>query len=111
MSHRHRIVGEQFIDSPAQGKIRQVYCDTGKLDWSTLGGPFDVAFIDGCHAYEYVKSDTEGVLQVMRPGALVLWHDYAEMESVSQAVDEFRGRFDDLYAVQGTRIAIGRVKS
>ena len=40
-----------------------------------------------------------------------MWHDYAEMESVSLAVDEFRGVFEDLVAIQGTRLATGRVKA
>ena len=104
-----RGVGRQFQGHPASARIRQVLGDSAKLDWSSLGGPFDLAFIDGCHAYEYVKNDTEGVLSVMRPGGLVLWHDYAEMDSVSRAVDSFRPRFERLCAVEGTRIAVGLV--
>lgn len=106
-----RTVGQQYLEHPARSRVKQVFGDTAKLDFSTLGGPFDLAFIDGCHAYDYVKSDTEKVLKVMRQGGLVLWHDYAEMDSVSRAVDEFRSRFDDLVAIAGTRIAVGRVKS
>ncbi len=106
-----QIVGEQYLERPEKERITQVFGDSGKLDWSTLGGPFDMAFIDGCHAYEYVKSDTENALSVLRPGGLVMWHDYAEMEDVSRAVDEFRNRFDNICALQGTRLAIGFVKS
>ena len=105
-----RVVGEQFKGHPVESKIRQVLCNSAKLDWWSLGGPFDLAFIDGCHAYDYVKSDTENVISVMRPGGVVLWHDYAQTKSVSLAVDEFRDRFDDLCAVQGTRLAIGFAK-
>lgn len=106
-----QIVGEQFLERPEKSRIKQVFGDSGKLNWSELGGPFDMAFIDGCHAYEYVKSDTENALSVVKPGGLIMWHDYAEMEDVSRAVDEFKGRFDHLCALQGTRIAIGFVKS
>ncbi|MCA9321410.1 MAG: class I SAM-dependent methyltransferase [Planctomycetes bacterium] len=105
-----RIVGEQFQGRPEATRITQVFGDSAKLDWSKLDGPFDMAFIDGCHAYEYVKKDTENALSVLKPGALVMWHDYAEMESVSRAVDEFRDRVDGICALQGTRIAMGYKK-
>ena len=105
-----RRVGEQFLERPEKERITQVFGDSGKLDWTELDGPFDIAFIDGCHAYEYVRSDTENALKVVRPGGLIMWHDYAEMEDVSRAVDEFRGRLDNMCALQGTRIALGFVK-
>jgi predicted O-methyltransferase YrrM len=104
-------VGIQFRDRPEAKRIRQVLGDSAKLDFGTLGGPFDLAFIDGCHAYNYVKSDTEKVLEVMRPGGLVLWHDYSMIESVARAVDEYRGRVDRLVAIEGTRIALGYVRA
>jgi predicted O-methyltransferase YrrM len=109
LTDRNR-VGEQFRDDPLRQRIRQVFGDSAVLEFSTLGGPFDFAFIDGCHAYAYVKSDTEKVMRVMRPGGIVVWHDYAMMESVSRAVDEFRGAFASLCAVQLTRLAVGVMK-
>lgn len=103
-------VGEQFLEDPLKARIQQVYGDSAKVDFDALGGPFDFAFIDGCHDYEYVKSDTENVLGVMRKGGIVMWHDYAFMESVSEAVDEFRWRVDELCAIQGSRLAMGVVR-
>ena len=106
-----RIVGEQFKGHPLESRIQQVFGDSAKLDFSTLGGPFDFAFIDGCHDYNYVVKDTENITKVMRPGGCVMWHDYAEMGSVSRAVDEFRGRFNRLCAIEGTRLAVGFTKA
>lgn len=103
-------VGRQFRGHEAAKKIEQVLGDSATLDFSALDGPFDFAFIDGCHDYNYVKSDTDNVLRVMRKGGLVMWHDYAEMESVSAAVDEYRHRFDRMCAIEGTRIAMGFVR-
>lgn len=105
-----QIVGEQFKGHALERKITQVFGDSAKIDFSNLGGPFDFAFIDGCHDYAYVKSDTENVLKVMKKGGIVMWHDYAMMEPVSRAVDEYRGRFDNLCAIDGTRIALGWVR-
>jgi predicted O-methyltransferase YrrM len=104
------VLGEQFKGRQCPATIRQVLGDSAKLDFAALGKGFDLAFIDGCHAYNYVKSDTENVLSVMRPGGIILWHDYAMMESVSRAVDEFRDRFASLCAIEGTRIAVGVVR-
>lgn len=103
-------VGIQFQEHTSKDKIRQVFGDSARLDFESLGGPFDFAFIDGCHDYNYVKSDTDNILKVMRKGGLVMWHDYAEMESVSLAVDEYKHRFDRLCAIEGTRIAMGFVR-
>jgi predicted O-methyltransferase YrrM len=105
------IVGAQFRNHPAGKKIHQIFCDTGTLDFRSLGGSFDLAFIDGCHAYEYVVSDTRKVLEVMAPGGIVIWHDYAMMASVSRAVDEMQdtGVFNDIFAIEGTRLAVGVV--
>lgn len=108
VSGRH-VVGREFRDRPESCRIRQVLGDSAKLDWTTLGGPFDLAFIDGCHAYDYVKSDTANVLSVMRPGGVVMWHDYTSIGDVARAVDEFQHRFTNLVAVQGTRLAVATV--
>lgn len=106
-----RRVGEQFRDRPhARAKIKQVFGDSARLDFAALGGPYDFAFIDGCHAYNYVKSDTQNVMRIMRPGGIIIWHDYAMMESVSRAVDEFDGSFGALYALELTRLAVGVLK-
>jgi predicted O-methyltransferase YrrM len=106
-----RVVGEQFKGHALEGKITQVFGDSAKLDFTALGGKFDFAFIDGCHDYAYVKSDTDNVLKVMRPGGIIMWHDYAMMESVSRAVDEYRGRIDRLTAIEESRIALGWVRA
>jgi len=36
----------------------------------------DLNFIDGSHAYSYVKNDTEKALRMLKNGGLILWHDY-----------------------------------
>ena len=105
-----RVVGEQFKGHPLERNIQQVFGDSAKIDFRKLGGPFDFAFIDGCHDYAYVKSDTDNVLQVMRSGGVIMWHDYAMMEPVSRAVDEYRDRINDLCAIEGTRLAVGWVR-
>lgn len=103
-------LGLQYHESPERSKIHQIYGDTAALDWKKLGGPFDVAFIDGCHFYDYVKNDTEKVLSLMRSVGVIIWHDYGMMSDVSRFVDEFsQERELKVVAIRGTRLAIARL--
>lgn len=106
-------VGVQYRGHPLEGRIKQIYGDSANLDFSALGGPFDLAFVDGCHAYEYVVSDTNNVIPIVRPGGLIVWHDYCNHEGVARAVDSFRDdpRFESLVAIEESRLAIGRLVS
>jgi predicted O-methyltransferase YrrM len=90
-------------------RIRQVYADSGKMDWSALGGPFELIFIDGCHSEEYVRSDTDNALRQLTAGGVIVWHDYGMIPAVSRVVDELAGRRADirLRVAQGTRLAVG----
>ena len=99
-------VGRQFRGSECEHKIRQVFGDSACLRWDQLGGPFDLIFIDGCHEYEYVRSDTQGAMRHISPRGLILWHDYGNFEGVSRAVDEV-GTEMNVRAIQGTRLATG----
>lgn len=101
-----RTVGSQVLKTEYAAKIRQVYGDSAKIDWSALGGPFDLIFIDGCHAYSYVKADTDNALRQIRPGGLIIWHDYGMLDDVSRAVDE-RANELSIVPIAGTRLAVG----
>jgi hypothetical protein len=92
------------------GKVRQVYSDSAAVDFEALGGPFDLAFIDGCHFYEYVKKDTENCFRHMEPGGAIIWHDYGMIRDVSVAVDEWANQSGiPVAVVAGTRLAIARM--
>ena len=94
--------------SKGHPRIRQVHGDSGELDWSTLGGPFDVIFIDGCHSEPYVRADTQNALKQLAPGGVILWHDYGLIPDVSRVVDEVARQNKSLktFAIEGTRLAL-----
>lgn len=102
-------IGRQFEGTTYAEKIRQVFSDSADLDWNQLPGPFDLVFIDGCHDFVYVQKDTANALQSLRPGGLIVWHDYGMYEDVSRAVDEASQRMT-VRAVRGTRLAVGFVE-
>ena len=99
------ITGIQFRDSPLRDRITQLFDDSARFDWDRFA-PFDLIFIDGCHTYDYVRSDTLNALRVLRPGGTLVWHDYGMLEDVSRAVDETAGQIS-VRALQGTRLAVG----
>ncbi|MBP7462122.1 MAG: class I SAM-dependent methyltransferase [Candidatus Delongbacteria bacterium] len=68
----------QFVysGSSIESKITQIYCDSKDFDETSYRGRCDLIFIDGSHAYSYVKNDTEKAMRMIRPGGLIIWHDY-----------------------------------
>jgi predicted O-methyltransferase YrrM len=102
-------LGRQFKDHPLTSRIRQVFGDSARLDWTILGPPFDLVFIDGCHHYPYVKSDTENARAHLRSGGAIAWHDYGMVADVSRLVDEVARTAEELsvYAIEATRLAVG----
>jgi predicted O-methyltransferase YrrM len=99
-------VGIQYRDTRYANRIRQVLGDSAGVDWSQLNPPFDLIFIDGCHYSEYVRVDTRNAFANLRPGGVVLWHDYGDIKDVSRVVDEVAQGIT-AYAIRGTRIAVG----
>ncbi len=55
--------------------------------------PCDVAFIDGDHSAVAVIHDTELATALVRPGGLIIWHDYHDRRTV-----DVRDVLDDMYA-------------
>ncbi|HUF12205.1 MAG TPA: class I SAM-dependent methyltransferase [Longimicrobiales bacterium] len=99
-----------FEGRPAGAKVTRLYGDSASFDFSPWHGAVDLFFVDGAHSYDYVRSDTEKALMCMRPGGVVVWHDYGriEQDGVTRWLHEFaRGR--DVRAVPNGSIAYWRV--
>jgi hypothetical protein len=65
-----------YSETPVEYKVTQLFGDSKRLDDTPFAKQFDLIFIDGSHAYSYVKSDTEKALSMLKDGGLLLWHDY-----------------------------------
>jgi predicted O-methyltransferase YrrM len=66
-----------FRGRPRAEQIRQVWADSSVLDTSPYRGRMDFVFVDGDHRYEGVKADTGKAFEVLAPGGMIVWHDYA----------------------------------
>lgn len=72
-----------------------------------LGGKFDAVFIDGDHSAAGVIQDTTLALSSMRPGGLIIWHDYHDLGTVDvkQVLDGWMAKGWPIKLVAGTWIA------
>ena len=69
-------VGVAYRDSPAVGKITQLFGDSLEFDFAGFESSADLVLVDGGHEYEHGFADTRTALRLVRPGGLVLWDDF-----------------------------------
>lgn len=65
-----------YSGTEVEPKIVQLFGDSKQFDETPFLAQMDLIFIDGSHAYSYVQSDSEKALRMIKPGGLILWHDY-----------------------------------
>ncbi|MEX2572506.1 MAG: class I SAM-dependent methyltransferase [Gemmatimonadota bacterium] len=100
-----------YSGAPAEEKVEQLFGDSKELDERPFAADCDLVFVDGSHAYSYVKSDSEKALEMVAPGGVVLWHDYkgpnSDAEGVFRYLNEL-ARELDLVQLQGTNLVAYR---
>ena len=84
-------------------KVRQLFGDSKAFDETPYLNSCDLIFVDGSHAYSYVLSDSRKALRMVKPGGVILWHDYVgpEEEGVFRGMNEL-ARELPLVHVEGT---------
>lgn len=100
--------GERFLGTREASRITQVFGDSATFDFSPWHGKIDFVFIDGSHSKEYVLSDTQRALRLLRPmGGIIAWHDYNSVWSgVTTALHEIASGGLPLRWIPGTSLAI-----
>ena len=105
--------GERYRDTPEEGRIVQLYGDSGSYDFSKLLGAFDFVFVDASHAYQYVINDSLIALELLSSrGGIIAWHDYGRWDGVTRAVNDLQRLhpyFRELVMVEGTTLALLQV--
>lgn len=99
-----------YSGTAVSGRVEQLFGDSKTFDVSPWAGRCDLVFVDGSHAYSYVVSDSEKALQLVAPGGLVLWHDYAgprHAPGVYRALNELSRRVP-LVRLEGTTLVAYR---
>jgi predicted O-methyltransferase YrrM len=77
----------------ATARFRNIRSYIGHSQQIQIPNDFDVVFIDGCHQYNEVRDDIHRWWQKIRPGGLLVNHDYhhPDWPGVTQALDEIFG--------------------
>lgn len=65
-----------YYRSKNLANIRQIYANT--KNWKILDeiNNLSLVYIDGCHDKEFVYSDSRLIINRVRPGGFILWHDF-----------------------------------
>jgi hypothetical protein len=88
----HGLIGRKYLNAGWGTRVCQIYSDSRA--WDTRNYPagfFDSAFIDGGHAYDIVANDTKLASELVRPGGLIMWHDFCPLPEVTSACSSTRG--------------------
>lgn len=99
-------IGRYYREKQLGNRVCQIYCDSRAWDTSAYGPSFfDSVFIDGGHQTEVALSDTRKALPLLRPGGLMLWHDFCPqpdviagspaVQGVTAAIESLRPELQD----------------
>jgi len=97
----------RYSGTDVEGKVTQLFGDSKEFDETPYLGQIDLIFVDGSHAYSYVKSDTEKALRMLKPGGVILWHDYKPWDHGARGVVEYLNELRSqlpLVHLQGTTL-------
>jgi predicted O-methyltransferase YrrM len=90
VSQRSEMVADPGCYAISDDRFRLVIKPRGSLDLKLEDvGAFDAIFIDGDHSEAVVSYDSKLALAAVRPGGVVIWHDYMSrhLDDVTRVVD------------------------
>jgi hypothetical protein len=86
-----------YSGTSVEKKIQQLFCDSKNFDENKYLNFFDLIFIDGSHAYSYIKSDTEKCMKMLKKDGIILWHDYSGVNKGSKDVYRYLNELSQKY--------------
>jgi predicted O-methyltransferase YrrM len=101
--------GEMVLDNP---RFCLIVKPRGSLDLTVADlEPCDVAFIDGDHGRAAVLHDTMLARALVRPGGIIIWHDYHDLGNVDvrAVLDEMHQAGDAISRVENSWLAFERI--
>jgi len=100
-----RDVGSALRGYAGPCQVEQLYGDVATFDFGPYC-PVDLFFVDGCHEYEAARRDTLVAWKCLRPGGLLVWHDYTWKSVERAARDSCAGTC--ITWIERTSLAFGR---
>lgn len=94
---------------PIAARVTQAFGDSARYDWAPHVGRADLVFVDGSHAYDYVRADSETAMRLVAPGGVVMWHDYGIWPGVTKGLEEIETEWGlGLKNIRGTSLVVWR---
>ena len=85
-------IGHIYREKGLGHRVCQIFCNSREWDISNYPtGFFDSVLIDGGHQSEVVINDSHKALQVLRPGGLIMWHDFCPLPEIRSQFETVRG--------------------
>jgi len=69
-------IGTKFRGSAMEPRIKQFFGNSLEFDFSPYERSIDLVFVDAAHDYPHGFADSRTALRLVRPGGVVLWHDF-----------------------------------
>lgn len=113
-------IGRRYLERGWGSRVCQIYADS--REWETSAYPagfFDTILIDGGHTAEVAANDTRKAFELVRPGGVVLWHDFCPpvydshastrgvLESVARCGDWLTAHTERLFWIYPSWILLG----
>ncbi|MBX7138577.1 MAG: class I SAM-dependent methyltransferase [Oligoflexia bacterium] len=58
-------------------QIQIIEADSLTFDFAPFSARMELVIVDAGHQYENIRSDTENALRMLKPGGIIVWHNYA----------------------------------
>ena len=115
-------IGRLYREAGHADRVAQLFVDSTQWAPPPGTGTFDTVLIDGGHTADVVAVDTETAVKLVRPGGLVMWHDFCPVprmmgsglaargvvEGVGEALAQWGEMFSRLVWVRPSMLLIGR---
>lgn len=106
-----RSPGSEFLGTDVEHKIRQLHGDSLTFDFSPYHRQMDIVFVDGAHYFEAAISDTKNALRMVRPGGMIIWHDFANYGDYNDVVRAVLACIpaDQVFQIESSELAVYRM--
>jgi hypothetical protein len=96
-----------YFKGRADLNIVQLWGDTANFDYSKIGTPVDLIFVDAAHDYENTRRDSDNAFRIVSPRGAILWHNYADVmyPDVTRSLSECAAA-RRLFQLRNTNLAV-----
>jgi predicted O-methyltransferase YrrM len=98
-------VGQYFKETAVNSKITRITADSTAFDFSPYAKSMDLIFVDAGHSYDVVMHDSRRAFEMVRPGGVIIWHDYLMIDDVTRALRDI-AKDKPLYQIAGTTLSL-----